>query len=269
MNNLGKIIKEKRIEKNLSPLNLANMLDIDIEEVLRWEEGTSEPSVDLLKRLALVFSVSVEAFFKEEETNEFIEERNSYQCLWCEGYFKEEELFQKEPYLICLNCHLEKEEKLKGFKRGLVLEEEKIKRLTKKYSKNTVLINLFMITILFFTIFPFLNNFNEYREYLFLGGIYFVISVVSYITLLHFKGFIYKYSLLIVKRALNYPKRLFEAKIKGLIWSLLTKLIFGIVLIVLAALIIIIGSLVLILLSPIFLPITLIKYRRSASYDYL
>lgn len=270
MNNLGKIIKEKRLEKNLSPLSLANMLDVDIEEVLRWEEGTSEPSVDLLKRLALVFSVSVEAFFKEEEIKEVNHfDKNSFKCLWCDGFFSEEELFYKEPYCICKSCENEKLATINNFKEGIVLEENKVKRLTKKYTKNTVLINLFMILILFFTVMPFLNSFNEYREYVFLGGFYFVISFVSYITLLHFKGFIYNNSLLIIKRGFNYPKMLFNAKIKGIVWSLFIKIIFGIVLMVFGALVIILGNLVLTILSPIFLPITLMKYKRSANYDYL
>lgn len=269
MKSLGKIIKEKRIEKSLSPLNLANMLDVDLEDVLRWEEGTSEPSVDVLKRLALVFSISIEAFFKEEKSKESHQLGNALTCLWCGEPFGEEDLFQKDPYSICLGCENEKRSKINSFNEVLILEGDKVRKLTRKYSKNTVWINLFMIIVLFLTISPFLNSFNEYRELIFLGGLYFVVSFVSYVTLLHFKGFIYKYSQLLIKKSMNFPKKLFNAKIKGVIWTLFIKVIFGIILIVLSAVLILVGSLGLIVLSPFFLPITLIKYRRSVNYDYL
>ncbi len=268
MSNLAKIIKQKRTEKNLSPLQVATMLDVDIEDVLRWEEGSSEPSVDILKRLALIFSVSIESFFKEEVVEDKIQ-TNAYRCLWCDNNILENDIYEKEPYVLCLSCQKEKVDNINDFKKELDFEATKIKKLTKKYTTNTIWISYIMLLVVFFVVIPFFNSLSLYREFILLFAFYFSLSLVSYITLLHFKGFIYKTTKLLIKESMNYPKKLFNAKIKGIVWSVFIKLIFGLILMLFSAVLIIVGSVVLLLLSPIFLPIILINYRRSATYDSL
>lgn len=273
MENIARVIRLKRTEKNLSPLHLANMLDIDIEDVLKWEEGTLKPNVEMLKRLALIFNMSLEAFYTNEieeviEEPQIIEEI-THKCLWCDQNFYEHEISFITPYVICKSC----EEKKKNKKNELMVlvsnEKTKFTRLTKKYTKATLWINYLLVILTFLLLFPILNRFNEERLYVFLGGLYFSISIVSFITLLHFERVTYKLSKKITKLSFNLPKKLFDSKIKGIIWSLIIKLIFGSILIVIACVSIIILNLVIILISPFIYPFTLINYRRSAKYDNL
>lgn len=53
-------LKELRLEKNLSQLEIAKLLNMSKMAVSHWEKGNSEPSIEQLKILARYFDVSVD-----------------------------------------------------------------------------------------------------------------------------------------------------------------------------------------------------------------
>ena len=77
---LGKRIKELRIENNLTQEELAEQLDVSAQAVSKWETNCSYPDITLLPILANMFGVSVDFLLdvdvkkKEAEINEIIEE---------------------------------------------------------------------------------------------------------------------------------------------------------------------------------------------------
>lgn len=53
-------LKELRLEKNVSQLEVAKMLNMSKMAVSHWEKGNSEPSIEQLKLLAAYFDVSID-----------------------------------------------------------------------------------------------------------------------------------------------------------------------------------------------------------------
>ena len=59
INNIGKFIKEKRIEKKLTQQKLGEMLYVTDKAVSKWENGKGLPDITLLKKLAKILDVDV------------------------------------------------------------------------------------------------------------------------------------------------------------------------------------------------------------------
>ena len=53
-------LKELRIEKGFSQLEIANVLNMSKMAISHWEKGNSEPSIEQLKILARMLDVSVD-----------------------------------------------------------------------------------------------------------------------------------------------------------------------------------------------------------------
>lgn len=53
-------LKELRLEKNVSQLEIAKMLNMSKMAISHWEKGNSEPSIEQLKILADYFDVSID-----------------------------------------------------------------------------------------------------------------------------------------------------------------------------------------------------------------
>ena len=61
MINIGKNIKLLRRRTGLTQSQFAESLGISVQDVSKWENGKAKPQVDMLKKLAIVFGVSVES----------------------------------------------------------------------------------------------------------------------------------------------------------------------------------------------------------------
>ena len=53
-------LKELRLEKNISQVEIAKLLSMSKMAISHWEKGNSEPSIDQLKVLARFFDVSID-----------------------------------------------------------------------------------------------------------------------------------------------------------------------------------------------------------------
>lgn len=70
---LGKKIKELRCKRNLTQNELSEKLFVSYQAVSQWENGTTNPDISVLPKLASVFEVSIDELFsleKPEERNE-------------------------------------------------------------------------------------------------------------------------------------------------------------------------------------------------------
>ena len=56
--NIGKIINELRIEKNISQQQLASEIGVSRRAITFWESGTNEPKATYIARLATLFGVT-------------------------------------------------------------------------------------------------------------------------------------------------------------------------------------------------------------------
>ena len=62
-------IKELRKEKNLTQRQLAELLKTTDDSIFSWEKGRSQPSVDVIRKLCILFDVSADYLLGlEDET---------------------------------------------------------------------------------------------------------------------------------------------------------------------------------------------------------
>ena len=66
---IGKFIAECRKQKNLSQLELADMLNITDKAVSKWERGLSKPSSSIMLELCEILGISVNELLIGEKTN--------------------------------------------------------------------------------------------------------------------------------------------------------------------------------------------------------
>ena len=64
---LGDKIYELRKKKNLTQEDLAILLDISDKAISKWENGTSKPTIDNLKRLSKIFDITLDELIEIEE----------------------------------------------------------------------------------------------------------------------------------------------------------------------------------------------------------
>lgn len=64
---LGEIIKNFRVENNLTQKKLAEMLHLTANNVCEWEKGRSYPSYDILIKLADMMKVSTDYLLGRED----------------------------------------------------------------------------------------------------------------------------------------------------------------------------------------------------------
>ena len=57
---LGNKIYELRVDKNLTQEDLGIMLNISDKSISKWENGTSKPTIENLKKLANIFDISLD-----------------------------------------------------------------------------------------------------------------------------------------------------------------------------------------------------------------
>lgn len=77
-------LKELRIENNLSQKDLAKRIDVSDGTICFWENGTNEPKLSYIKKLAIFFDVTTDYLIGLENengsrtTNEEIEYHQSF-----------------------------------------------------------------------------------------------------------------------------------------------------------------------------------------------
>ena len=59
---LGERIKELRLEKSLSQMQLAKIIGVKQSQVSEWLKGKAKPGYDTLKNMSVAFNVSADFF---------------------------------------------------------------------------------------------------------------------------------------------------------------------------------------------------------------
>ena len=62
----GKLIRETRMDKNITQQELAAILNVSPTTVSKWENGRSLPDISLLEPLASVFELSIDEIIRGE-----------------------------------------------------------------------------------------------------------------------------------------------------------------------------------------------------------
>ncbi len=62
---VGQNIKNLRIAQNLSQKELANLLNVSYKTVSHWESGYTEPSLEMICKLKVLFKATYEDLLEE------------------------------------------------------------------------------------------------------------------------------------------------------------------------------------------------------------
>ncbi len=80
--NVGRLIRKKRLEKNLTQKELADRLNITDKAVSQWERGKCYPDICILNDVAKALEIPISDFFcdeeKEENVNNIVQETLNY-----------------------------------------------------------------------------------------------------------------------------------------------------------------------------------------------
>lgn len=66
MNDCGQRIADLRKRHNLTQLELGNKLNVTAQAVSKWETGLSEPDIETLKKISIIFNVSIDELLSNE-----------------------------------------------------------------------------------------------------------------------------------------------------------------------------------------------------------
>ena len=83
---VGKVIKIKRIEKDLKVKELASKVDITEQYMSNIEHGKRNPSLKLLKKLAKELGCSVYEFIEEQDKGMIEDEQRIQRNMDTKGY---------------------------------------------------------------------------------------------------------------------------------------------------------------------------------------
>ncbi len=75
---IGKKIKNLRLEKNVKQEELAEYLGVSFQAVSKWETGASVPDIALLPNLAVFFGITIDELFQMPEEAEFERMENMF-----------------------------------------------------------------------------------------------------------------------------------------------------------------------------------------------
>ncbi|MBE6683936.1 MAG: helix-turn-helix transcriptional regulator [Ruminococcaceae bacterium] len=67
---IGKNIKRLRLESGLTQRLLAYRLRVSVQAVSKWERGAAYPDITLLPQIAMLFGVSIDRLFHDNDKKE-------------------------------------------------------------------------------------------------------------------------------------------------------------------------------------------------------
>ena len=68
--NFGNLLYELRSKANLTQKELANKLGVTNKAISKWENGNAKPTTNTLKKLSVLFNISIEKLLQAKEKDE-------------------------------------------------------------------------------------------------------------------------------------------------------------------------------------------------------
>ena len=134
---LGDKIAELRKTKNMTQADLGEELNISAQAVSKWERNMSEPDFETIKKICKLFNISINELSNQDETENKTDSSTSKlkndgnKCYYCGKVLKEDEIFSKNPNVICNACNDERKKEAKELYR-LVIEPKNHEKIQNK-----------------------------------------------------------------------------------------------------------------------------------------
>lgn len=101
---VGNRIRELRTSRNMTQKDLASIFYVTPQAVSRWENGSAEPSIELIRKIAAYFGVSVDYLIGHQDGEENLEESNDAPVTEVETA-SQVEVVQKPILAVCEVCN--------------------------------------------------------------------------------------------------------------------------------------------------------------------
>lgn len=293
---VGNKIKEYRLKSGLTQKDLSEQLHVTYQAVSKWENESSEPSLDMIKKISQVLNCSIDDLFeveKNEEVQPIVEQQTEEEiscqekeeqpkkviavCDWCgrsivEGeqvyqvdvvkdtYYKgNKKIIEQSKKNYCKDCneiHLMTTKQEK--------EREKIVKDAKFKSKRIISFiagGIFAVLSIIFSIMCFVQGFNE-------SGIgWIIIGLFGYTfisTMILNNTFLPELWLEIVTWGfVDMPGIIFTADLDGVIFLIVMKIFFFFLSIIIALLVAAFATVLSIILSVFVYPFALCKNLKG------
>lgn len=273
-----------RKQANMTQGQLGELLNVSSQAVSKWEHDLSEPDLGTIKRMALIFKISVDEFLdisSEAESVSCDDADDSCAvvsieniipigyCSECGIAVREDNFGTDTPRVLCKKCFEEYEQKRhEDEARMHIAHENKVNHLKKKRTKSIVLSSIFTaIALLFVLLYVIVvDDSVAHKVEMFFLGLLFCYAVYSFVTEIYFMDTAVLGVLAFFLRSpIKLPGLIFELSLDGCLAFFALKIILAVVGFVIGLFLFCIGLCIAMAISPFIFPFTMSKINKKIS----
>ena len=174
MNDYGLAIQKLRKSKNMTQGELGDKLSVSSQAVSKWENGLSQPDFDTIRKLTVIFGISIDDFSKicdGKEIDDIKEEAAAAApaeaakmllgvCTECgKSIFSESDIGARSPKMVCVDCVRKEAERIEREAREKKISDGiKVARNKKDLIKSIVVPAVILVVIYIFCLIVFNNE---------------------------------------------------------------------------------------------------------------
>ncbi|MDD7350780.1 MAG: helix-turn-helix domain-containing protein [Clostridia bacterium] len=271
----GEKITQLRKNFNMTQADLGEKLNVSPQAISKWERNQAEPDINTLKKMSILFNVSIDELLNEEASPEDKKTDIIGFCTQCGSTVTQDNLGENSPKILCKNC-LEQNKKqreenvVRARKQAEIKQQSDSSAIRKKRNKSLIWGAIAGILVLVFGLVVGITGTTSDNERLIwiISSIVFGYSTFNMVSLLILDNtFVSDVILWFLSRTIRFPGVIFSFDIDGLIFLIVVKLLFAILGFLFGLLFAIIGLLIGNVLSIFAWPFSVAKVNKQIKGD--
>ena len=271
----GEKITQLRKNFNMTQADLGEKLNVSPQAISKWERNQAEPDINTLKKMSILFNVSIDELLNEEASLEDKKTDIIGFCTQCGSTVTQDNLGENSPKILCKNClEQNKKHQEESVIRAREQNEQKHQcdssTLRKKRNKSLIWGALAGILVLVFGLMVGITGTTSEDERLIwiISSIVFCYSTFNMVSLLILDNtFVSDVIMWFLSRTIRFPGVIFSFDIEGLVFLIVVKLLFAILGFLFGLLFAIIGLLIGNVLSIFAWPFSVAKVNKQIKGD--
>lgn len=232
----GEKITQLRKNFNMTQADLGEKLNVSPQAISKWERNQAEPDINTLKKMSILFNVSIDELLNEEATFEDKKTDIIGFCTQCGSAVTQDNLGENTPKILCNNC-LEQNKKQQEENIARARKQAEIKQqgdsstLRKKRNKSLIWGAIAGILVLVIGLFLGITGTTSDNERLIwiISSIVFCYSTFNMVSLLIIDNtFVSDVILWFLTRTVRFPGVIFSFDLDGLVFLIVVKVLFAI-----------------------------------------
>lgn len=271
----GEKITQLRKNFNMTQADLGEKLNVSPQAISKWERNQAEPDINTLKKMSILFNVSIDELLNEEASPEDKKTDIIGFCTQCGSTVTQDNLGENSPKILCKNCleqnNKQREENVvRARKQAEIKQQSDSSVIRKKRNKSLIWGAMAGILVLVFGLVVGIMGTTSDNERLIwiISSIVFGYSTFNMVSLLILDNtFVSDVILWFLSRTIRFPGVIFSFDIDGLIFLIVIKLLFAILGFLFGLLFAIIGLLIGNVLSIFAWPFSVVKVNKQIKGD--